>query len=55
MALSIVKMALSVVFFLPLLKADLPSPEADVLNFFIPYFSYLAFEAIWAVKLINAP
>jgi hypothetical protein len=54
MALSILKMAFSVVFFLPLMKADVADPVGDVLNFFIPYFLFLTFEAVAAVRLINS-
>lgn len=53
MAFSILKITFSVLFFIPLMRADLPSPEADVLNFFVPYFLYLTFEAVSAVRLIN--
>lgn len=54
MAFSILKIAFSVLFFIPLMQADVPKPEADVLNFFVPYFLYLTFEAVSAVRLINS-
>lgn len=54
MAFSILKIAFSVLFFIPLMQADLPKPEADVLNFFAPYFLYLTYEAFSAVRLINS-
>lgn len=44
MAATLVKMLLALVFLLPLLINKGPNPTADVLNFFIPYFVFLAFE-----------
>ena len=38
------KMALAILFLLPLLMSDLEKKQADVFNFFIPYFLYLFFE-----------
>ena len=44
MGLTILKMVLSIAFLLPLFLSDLPNKQADVINFFIPYFIYLFFE-----------
>ncbi len=44
MIATFLKMALSIIFLLPLIFSELPSKKADVLNFFIPYFIFLAFE-----------
>ncbi|HZH69909.1 MAG TPA: hypothetical protein VFD80_05630, partial [Flavobacteriaceae bacterium] len=44
MAATLVKMLLALVFLLPVLINKGPNPTADVLNFFIPYFVFLAFE-----------
>ncbi|WP_294821400.1 hypothetical protein [uncultured Flavobacterium sp.] len=54
MGMCLLKIMASVVFFIPLIKAGVSAPETDVLNFFIPYFMFLTFEAIAAVRLINA-
>jgi hypothetical protein len=54
MGMCLLKIMASVVFFVPLIQADIAAPEADILNFFIPYFLFLTFEAISAVRLINA-
>ncbi len=54
MGLSIFKIAASVIFFIPLMKAQVLNPVGDVLNFFIPYFIYLLIEVVFAVRLINS-
>lgn len=54
MGLSIFKIAASVIFFVPLMKAQVPNPVGDVLNFFIPYFVYLLIEVVFAVRLLNS-
>lgn len=54
MGLCLLKVMASVVFFIPLIQADVAAPEADVIGFFIPYFLFLTFEAVSAVRLINA-
>jgi hypothetical protein len=54
MALSIFKIAASVLFFIPLMKADVPDPVGDVLNFFVPYFLFLIVEVLIAIRLINS-
>lgn len=47
--LTLVKMALAIVFLLPLFFGKTDSPEVDVINFFIPYFLFLGFE-IWTLN-----
>lgn len=54
MACSLLKMLLSVLFLLPIMLSDFGRPLNDIFAFFIPYFLYLAFETIFAVKLINS-
>lgn len=51
---SLLKMMAAVVFLLPMLLNNTENPFANILSFFIPYFLYLIFETIYAVKLINA-
>ncbi|MFI2741737.1 hypothetical protein ACG2LH_03275 [Zhouia sp. PK063] len=51
---SFFKMILAVVFLIPLIKKDGPTPVNDVIAFFIPYFLYLIFETLFAIKLLNS-
>lgn len=44
MALTFGKMALAIVFLLPLLFSQIENKQADVFNFFIPYFLFLGIE-----------
>lgn len=44
MILTLIKMALAIVFLLPLLLSDFEKKQPDIFNFFIPYFIYLFFE-----------
>lgn len=53
MGISLIKMMASVVFLIPLLKSDTIDRIPDVGMFFIPYFLFLLFETIFAVRLIN--
>ncbi len=53
MAISLIKMFAAVVFLIPLIKSESLNPVTDVSAFFIPYFLYLTFETIFAVRLIN--
>ena len=41
---TLLKMVLAIVFLLPLLLSDSASNKVDIVNFFIPYFLFLAFE-----------
>lgn len=53
MACSLLKMLAAVLFLLPVMLNDVPNPFQDLMAFFIPYFLFLIFETIYAVKLIN--
>ena len=53
MACSLLKMLAAVLFLLPVMLNDTPNPFQDIIAFFIPYFLFLIFETIYAVKLIN--
>lgn len=53
MACSLLKMMAAVLFLLPVMLNDTPNPLQDIVAFFIPYFLFLIFETIYAVKLIN--
>lgn len=50
---SLLKMMAAVIFLLPMLLNKTEYPFANILSFFIPYFLYLIFETLYAVKLIN--
>jgi len=41
---TLLKIILAFLFLLPLLLSDMESKKPDVMNFFIPYFLFLAFE-----------
>jgi len=55
MGLSLFKMFLSVLFLLPVIlaKEDQGNMILDIFTFFIPYFLYLLFETIFAVRLLQ--
>ena len=44
LGLTIAKMALAIVFLLPLFFDKSEHPQLEVINFFIPYFLFLGFE-----------
>ncbi|MCY1480837.1 hypothetical protein D3C87_43780 [compost metagenome] len=50
---SVLKMMAAVVFLVPLIQSDVNDPIIDVAAFFIPYFLFLFFETIFAIRLIN--
>lgn len=53
MGTSLLKMLAAILFLLPgFLSEDKPN-FINILNFFIPYFLFLIFEAIQVIKLIN--
>lgn len=54
MGLSLFKMVAAVLFLLPMLLSDTTNAFADVVAFFAPYFLFLIFETVFAVKLLNA-
>lgn len=53
MGLSLFKMVAAVVFLLPLVLSGVNAVFVNILAFFIPYFLFLVFETLYAVKLIN--
>ncbi|MBE7641481.1 MULTISPECIES: hypothetical protein [Salegentibacter] len=53
MGLSLLKMVMAVIFLLPLVLSGLDGVFSNILAFFIPYFLFLIFETLYAVKLIN--
>lgn len=54
MGTSLLKMLAAIVFLLPSFLADEKPGFGNILNFFIPYFLFLIFEATQVVKLINS-
>ncbi len=53
MGSTIFKMFLSILFLLPLILSDFENKQADVFNFFIPYFLYLSFEVFAITKFLQ--
>ncbi|MDX1544657.1 MAG: hypothetical protein R3214_12000 [Christiangramia sp.] len=53
MGCSLFKMLAAVIFLLPMMLSDVANPFQDMIAFFIPYFLFLIFETIYAVRLIN--
>ena len=53
MGFSLFKMMAAIVFLIPLIQSDLKSQIPDVSAFFIPYFLYLFFETLFAVRLLS--
>ncbi len=51
---SLLKMLAAVLFLLPMMLNNLDYLFINLLSFFIPYFLYLIFETIYAVRLINS-
>ncbi len=51
---SLFKMLAAVLFLLPMLINNENNPFINLLSFFVPYFLYLIFETIYAVRLINS-
>lgn len=49
LTLTMVKMVLAIIFLVPLFGGKAQHPQAEVFNFFIPYFLFLAFE-IYAIN-----
>lgn len=48
-----VKMMAAVVFLIPLIQSEGRETNLDIATFFIPYFLFLIFETVFAVRLIN--
>jgi hypothetical protein len=55
MGLTLLKMILAILFLLPLLVSDFEYKQADVFNFFIPYFLFLSFEIFSVLKILKTP
>ena len=53
MLFTFVKMILALVFLLPVFLSTAKNRNTDAVNFFIPYFIYLAFEVFVITKLIQ--
>lgn len=53
MGTSLVKMLAAILFLLPGFLSEVKPNFTNILNFFVPYFLFLAFEAIQMIKLIN--
>lgn len=49
----IIKMFISLVFLFPLIKSEFTDKVPDVLNFFLPFFIFLAIEAWFSVRLLQ--
>lgn len=54
MGATFMQMMAAVVFLIPLIKAKVANPIPDIAAFFIPYFLFLFFTTIFAVKMINS-
>ncbi len=50
---TLLKMIIAILFLLPLLLSDFENKQADVFNFFISYFLFLAFEVYFISTLLN--
>ena len=53
MGCGLFKMLAAVLFLLPMMLNGTLNPFQSLIAFFIPYFIFLVFETIYAVKLIN--
>ncbi len=53
MVFTFLKMALAIVFLLPLLFSEIKEKQADVFNFFIPYFLFLAVEVYAITRFLK--
>ncbi len=54
MASSLVKMALCVVFLIPIIRGDADYRIAYVVQFFVLYFAYLVMEVVLVAKLLKS-
>lgn len=54
MGLSFFKMLASILFLLPLMLNETEGVFFNLISFFVPYFLFLIFETVSAVKIINA-
>jgi hypothetical protein len=53
MGMGLLKMMACVVFLIPMIQSDTVDRIPDVGAFFIPYFMFLLFETVFAVRIIN--
>ena len=53
LAFGIIKMALSVVFLMPVIDSEIDNKVPDVLAFFIPFFIFLFLETLFSIKLLT--
>jgi hypothetical protein len=53
MGMGLLKMMACVVFLIPMIQSDTVDRIPDVGAFFIPYFIFLLFETVFAVRIIN--
>lgn len=53
MGTSLLKMLAAILFLLPGFLSDDKPSFANILNFFVPYFLFLIFEAVQVIKFIN--
>lgn len=53
MGTSLLKMLAAILFLLPGFLSEEKPTFANLLNFFVPYFLFLIFEAIQVIKIIN--
>ena len=53
MGTTFVKMMGAVIFLIPLIQSERTETNLDIAAFFVPYFLFLLFETICAVRLIN--
>jgi len=50
---TLLKMIIAFLFLLPLLLSDFEFKKPDVINFFLPYFVFLAFEVYCVIFFLN--
>lgn len=53
MGTSLLKMLAAIIFLLPGFLSENKPSFANIMNFFVPYFLFLIFEAVLVIKLIN--
>ena len=53
LSLTGVKMLLSIIFLLPIFMGKSAHPQAEVINCFLPYFCFLAFEIVALNKFLQ--
>ncbi|HET8886716.1 MAG TPA: DUF6168 family protein [Salinimicrobium sp.] len=53
MGSSLLKMLAAVLFLFPLISSKAPNAFENIMLFFVPYFLFLIFETLFAVRLLN--